>query len=168
MNKAKLLLGLVALCVATIVWARIEVHFDRNVEFSQYKTYAWQQGTPAKDPLMQRRIERAVSAKLQAAGLTEVTSAAELSVITHAASEQRKEVQTGNFGYGPMSPGFGEQEFTMTINTGTLRVDLVDTRSHKLVWSATASKTLSDNPKKVAKLIEKVVTKMFKHFPPRQ
>ena len=67
-----------------------------------------------------------------------------------------------------MSSGFGEQDYTITIKTGTLRVDLVDARSHKLVWSGTATKTLSDNSKKVAKLIEKVVTKMFKHFPPRQ
>ena len=168
MNKAKLLLGLVALCFATIVWARIEVHFDRNVDFSQYKTYAWQQGTPAADPLMQGRIERAVSAQLQVAGLSEASSAPDLKVITNASSKQTKQVQTGNFGYGSMWPGFGEQDNTITIKTGTLRVDLVDTRSHKLVWSGTATKALSDNPKKVAKLIEKVVTKMFKHFPRRQ
>lgn len=54
------------------------------------------------------------------------------------------------------------------IPTGTLIVDLLDGRSNELVWRGIATKTLSENPQKVAKLINKVVTKMFKKFPPKQ
>jgi len=167
-NKTKILVAIIVLSFATVAFAKVTVDFDQNADFSKYRTYAWQQGTPAADPLNQRRIERAVSEQLKAAGLSEVSSSPDLNIVTHASSKQKQEVHTGNFGYGPMSPGFGEQDFTMTIDIGTLRVDLVDARTKKLVWSATATKTLSDNPKKVAKLIDKVVTKMFKRFPPQQ
>jgi hypothetical protein len=38
----------------------VDVDYDNSVDFSQYKTYAWMEGTPVPNELMQRRIEAAI------------------------------------------------------------------------------------------------------------
>ncbi len=54
------------------------------------------------------------------------------------------------------------------VSTGTLLVDFLDGESKKLVWRSVVTRTLSDNPQKMAKYIKKAVKKMFKKFPPKK
>lgn len=163
----------IALSFSTAATARVDVDSDETVNFSKYKTYAWQAGTPSKDPLMEKRIRSAVEGELNAKGLSKRESGADLYVITHASSKTEKQIDVNRFGYA----GYGwygwDRWGPTTVNvyeipTGTLIVDLLDGRSNELVWRGVATKTLSENPQKVAKLINKVVTKMFKKFPPKQ
>jgi hypothetical protein len=46
-----------------------------------------------------------------------------------------------------------------------LAVDLIDAKAKKLVWRATATDTVSDNPQKNEKKIHKAVEKMFEKYP---
>jgi hypothetical protein len=50
---------------------------------------------------------------------------------------------------------------------GTLVVDLFDTNTKKLIWRGSARDTLTGKPDKDEKRLEKVVSKMFEHFPPQ-
>ena len=52
------------------------------------------------------------------------------------------------------------------INVGTLVVDLFDAKTKRLVWRGNSSDTLSNNPNKNIKNLDKDVEKMFKQFPP--
>ena len=53
-------------------------------------------------------------------------------------------------------------------NKGTLVVDISNGQSKALIWRGTAADTLSDNPDKNTKKIEKAVEKMFKNYPPKK
>ncbi|MFQ5754775.1 MAG: DUF4136 domain-containing protein [Acidiferrobacterales bacterium] len=177
MSSARLLrisaIFLFATGLSTTVLASVTVDFDKNADFPNYKTFAWKKGTPAKGELMEKRIGDAVEQELQVKGLTQVESAPDLYVVTHASSKTERQVQVDNLGYagygwrgwhprGPTSVNVYE------IPIGTLMVDLVDGKTNELVWRGLAEKTLSDKPQKVAKLIYKVVKKMFKKFPPKK
>lgn len=153
--------------------AKVTVDFDKSADFSTYKTYAWRPGTPAKDPLMQKRIQDAVEAELTAKGLTKTEGAADLYVVTHASSKNEKQIDVNNLGYaGYRWQGWGAWGPTTAnvyeIPVGTLMVDLLAGKSNALVWRGVATETLKDNPQKVAKQINKVVMKMFKKFPPKK
>ena len=54
-----------------------------------------------------------------------------------------------------------------TYEEGTLVVDLFDMSDKRVVWRGVASETVSDNPEKNSKKVQKAVEKMFKQFPPK-
>jgi Domain of unknown function (DUF4136) len=157
-----------ALLLACASFAReVKSDFDHSANFSQYKTYSWK-GVRTKDPLLVDRIKSAVNSTLAAKGLTEVPSGGDVEV---SALEMTKEQQTENTLYN----GFGGRRFggfgyatttTDTYKIGTLLVDLFDAKTEKLIWRGSASDTLSNNPNKNTKNLDKGVEKMFKHFPP--
>ena len=49
---------------------------------------------------------------------------------------------------------------------GTIILDMWDAQKKQLVWRATASDTVSDNPQKNAETIRKAATKLLEHYPP--
>ena len=53
----------------------VQTDFDRQANFSQYKTYSWQEINPANS-LWDARIKNAVDAQLAAKGWTRVDAAA--------------------------------------------------------------------------------------------
>ena len=163
----------VAALVVLPALAKVTVDFDKTVDFSTYKTYAWRPGTPAKDPLMQKRIQNDVEAEFAAKGLTKTEGAADLYVETHASSKNEKQLDVNNLGYAGYRWNGWSNWGPTTVNmyeipVGTLIVDLLAGKSNELVWRGVATETLRDDPQKVAKQINKVITKMFKKFPPKK
>jgi hypothetical protein len=53
------------------------------------------------------------------------------------------------------------------IPVGTLVIDIYDSSTHHLLWRGLAHDQLSDKPEKNTKKVEKAVSKLFEHFPPR-
>ena len=173
MKVIRLLLGLMAVSFVSLAFAKVTVDFDKNVDFSKYKTYAWQKGTPARDPLMQQRIVDAIEDQLAAEGVTKTSGTPDLYVVTHASTKKEQRVHVDDFGYaGHRWNGWGAWGPTTVnvydVSTGTLLVDFLDGESKKLVWRSVVTRTLSDNPQKMAKYIKKAVKKMFKKFPPKK
>jgi hypothetical protein len=54
------------------------------------------------------------------------------------------------------------------VQVGSLAMDIFDTHSKKMIWRGTATETLSSNPEKNDKTLEKAVMDMFKKFPPQE
>src|SRR6516225_5492951 len=50
---------------------KARIVYDKTVDFSRYKTYAWVQGFPMIDPKMDQYIIRSVNDALRSSGLTE-------------------------------------------------------------------------------------------------
>lgn len=148
---------------------QVKTDYDRNANFSQYKTYSWA-NVDTKDPLLVDRIKNAVNSALSAKGLTQVDSGGDLSIN---ATEITKDQQTLNTFYdgfgGRRFGGFGDAETTTeTYRVGTLVVDLVDAHAKELVFRGSSSDTLSDNSGKNIKNLNKGVAKIFKKFPPEK
>ena len=108
---------------------QVKTDYDRNANFSQYKTYSWEK-VQTQDPLWVDRIKEAVNAALTARGLTPAESGGEIAIV---AMEMTKNQQTLNTFYDGLGGGwrwrgfggFGEATTTMdTYKVGTLIVDL--------------------------------------------
>jgi hypothetical protein len=166
-----------AFLFATASFAQqIKTDYDRNANFSQYKTYSWE-NVRTQNPLLVDRIKEAVNSTLAAKGWTQVESGGNVAII---AMEMTKDHQTlntyydgfedGGWGWrwgGGFGDSFGDSTTTEeTYTVGTLVVDLFDSNTKQLIWRGSASDTLSNKSSKNIKKLDKSVEKMFDHFPP--
>jgi len=162
-------LFLVAL--GTALAQQVKTDFDHQANFSQYKTYSWQEIKPANS-LWDARIKRAVDAQLAAKGWTEVESGGDVAIVAIATSHTERTLQTfyDGMGGGWRWRGFGGMgEATTTeqdYKEGTLVVDMYDAKTKQLTWRGSSEDTVSNNAQKNEKNLDKGVAKMFKKFPP--
>ena len=87
------------------------------------------------------------------------------------AVKDRKEYQTFYNGMGDWRwGGFGGSTTTTVENQriGTLVLDMYDAARRQLIWRGVATHTLSTNPEKNRDKLQKAVSKMLKHFPPKE
>jgi hypothetical protein len=167
------LLGVLFSFAAIASAQQVKFDYDRSTNFSQYKTFSWE-NVKTKDALLVDRIKSNVNAALAAKGWTEVASGGDISIMAMEMTHEQQTLDTfyngfgggwgwRNFGFG----GFGDATTTTeTYKVGTLVVDLFDTKSKKLVWRGSSSDTLSNNSSKNIRILDKGVEKMFKQFPP--
>lgn len=159
---------LLAILFSAAAWAQdVKVDWDHGASFTGFRTYAWMEGTPAKNPLMGQRIVDAVDKELAAKGLQKVdaNSNPDLYVLYHASTGAETQLNTMGMGWGWQWGGSSTTTVSQ-IPTGQLSVDIGDAKTKKLLWLGSASDTLSDKPEKNAEKIDKAVGKMFKKFPP--
>jgi Domain of unknown function (DUF4136) len=164
----------IAILSATMSLAeQVKTDYDRNADFSRYKTYSWE-NVHTQNPLWVDRIKAAGNSALAAKGWTEVRSGGDISIMEMAKDHRTLNTYYDNFGGGwdwrwggGFGDGFGTSTTTEeTYKVGTLVVDLFDTNTKKLIWRGSANDTLSDKSDKNIKNLDKGVQKMFDHFPP--
>jgi hypothetical protein len=152
---------------------KVQTDFDHQANFSQYKTYSWQEIKPANS-LWDARIKNAVDAQLAAKGWTQVPSGGDVAVVAIKTTQTQRTLQTFYNGFGGGwgwrrfgGRGFGDATTTeQDYKEGTLVIDLYDAKIKQLIWRGSAEDTLSDNAGKNEKNLDKGVVKMFKAFPP--
>ena len=152
---------------------QVKTDFDHQANFSQYKTYSWQEIKPANS-LWDARIKSAVDAQLAAKGWTQVASGGDVAVVAIKTSQTQRSLQTFYDGFGGGwgwrrfgGGGFGEATTTeQDYKEGTLVIDLYDAKNKQLIWRGSAEDMLSSKADKNEKNLEKGVAKMFKKFPP--
>jgi hypothetical protein len=148
--------------------------YDRNADFSRYKTFSFEK-VETKDALWVDRITAAVGSALAARGLTQVASGGDIAIVAIGMTQDRQTLNTfyDNFGGGWGWRRWGGGDFgqatttTDTFKEGTLVVDLFDSRSKALLWRGSASRTLSNSSTKNIKNLDKSIEKLFKNFPPK-
>src|ERR1700686_1505999 len=167
--------SLVAL--STVLAQNVRTDFDHQANFSQYKTYSWQEIKPANS-LWDSRIKNAVDAQLSAKGWTQVDNGGDVAIVAIKMTTTQRTLQTyyDNFGFGGgwgwrrfggYGDSFGDATTTeQDYKEGTLVVDIFDAKSKQLIWRGSAEGTLSDSAAKNEKNLDRGVAKMFKEFPP--
>ncbi len=138
--------------------------YDRQANFSQYKTYAWhdsETNVADTDPFAHERFLSAVDRQLAANGFSKASSNPDVFVTYHAEKKQNMSLDTnymgGGWGYGPgwgWGGGMGMGSTTTTVRqytVGTVALDMWDAKEKRLVWRGTVSGTVSENPEKSAK-----------------
>ena len=174
--------GLWLLAASAALGQDVRYNFDRNTDFSKFKTYKWVAlGDTAKlDELADKQIKDALDTELSQKGLSKLDSdQADLFVGYQTAIGTEKQFTSFNsdwgygggwyrggwYGYprGGMTTGQ-----TSTIYVGQLAVDMYDSANHDLVWRGVASKTLDTKakPDKQQKSLNKAVAKLMKTYPP--
>jgi hypothetical protein len=170
-------IGRITICIVLILVAlgtalaqQVKTDFDHHANFSQNKTYSWQEIKPANS-LWDARIKDAVDAQLAAKGWSQVASGGDMAVVAIATSHTERTLQTfyNGMGGGWRWRGFGGMgEATTTeedYKEGTLVVDLYDAKTKQLIWRGSAEETVSNSAEKNEKNLDKGVAKMFKKFP---
>jgi hypothetical protein len=166
-----LLLGI--LLSVTCLFAKVVVDYDHSVSFSKFHTYSWV-GVTVQEALWNDRVMKAVDTQLAAKGWTKVASGGDASVSAVGSTRIMQTFETwygGGFGggwyhrgwWGGGGPGYVTVERTPV---GTLHIDIFDSQSKKVIWHGDCSDTLTGNPEKNEKKLEKAVGDVFKKFPP--
>ena len=142
----------------------VKTEQDWDTDFSRYRTYAWSRGVPARDPSIESQIRAAVDFELPFKRLkkVEMASSPDLYVSTYASVEEEQVIDQWGYEVG-ISGAANSRSSPLTLQIGTLVVDVVDSRSGKLVWRGQAAKTLDRQISEAA--LRKVVREIFRRYP---
>lgn len=172
----------VAVCLL-LVWgcSSISYHhdFDRDADFTSYKTFGWmEQPAPAgggarvaeeRNPLVEKRIKVSVDRQLIEKGLRRVNTNPDLWVAYYTGYQDKIDVTDYGYRYSMDYWGYGGRQIDVyQYQEGTLIIDLIDSKAQELVWRGSATGTVDSNPspEKIEKKINEVVANMFRSYPP--
>ena len=144
------------------------VDYDHTTNFSQFHTFQLAEGRKDLNTFTQKRIDDAIATQLTSKGWQAVTENPNIFVYTHAVRGEVKQWNTtsmGGWGYYGWAAGMTTATET-TIPTGTLVVDLVNSKNKGLVWRGTASDLISPSGAEQGQ-IQDAVAELFKGFPPQ-
>ena len=185
MKMGLLAVAILLLGVTPALAQDVRYDFDKEKDFSKYRTYKWVQikGADQPDDLTAKQITAAIDVDLATKGLTKTdVDDSDLYVGYQTAIGTEKEFTSFNTGWG-YGPGWGGGWYgyggmaststygsTSTVYVGTLDLSMYDSAQKELVWRGSASKTLDPKakPEKKEKNIKKAVTKLLKNYPPKE
>jgi hypothetical protein len=168
-----LLSGILFFGYAAYLNAEVRTDFDHSANFASYKTYSWLK-VQAGNSLWDGRIQQDVDAELASKGWTKVDSGGDATVSAFRSTHDQQTLETfyDGVGGGWRWRGFGGGDGMATTTTeetkvGSVVVDIFDSHTEKLIWRGHDSDDLSSNVDKNIKKLQKDITDMFKHFPPK-
>lgn len=150
----------------------VKTDYDSEANFTNYKTYRWLKtpdGKPmeAKNPLMAKRMRRAIESELSAKGYHLVEDEKpDFLVAFYSGVRNKVDVTTYGYRYGRWGRWRGTAVAVNRYKEGTLIIDIIDSNEKELVWRGWASGTV-ENPHNAQETINKAVTKLLSKFPPK-
>ena len=148
--------------------------YDKNADFSQYKTYAFHKRGIDKvqiSELDKKRILNAIDLELSKKGMVKSENP-DLLINIFTKERERIDVSQFNMGWGygwgwGWNPYlWGGQNFVTTSTEGTLIIDLIDSRKKELVWEGEGIGYLTQNRELKEKNINEFVAKILAQYPP--
>jgi hypothetical protein len=175
--------GLFVLGATATLAQDVRYDFDKDKDFSKYKTYKWVpiKGADQPDDLTAKKVTDAIDTELATKGFSKTDSdTADLYIGYQTAIGSEKQFTSystdwgygGGWGRGWYGGGMGSSTTygsTSTVYVGQLDVSIYDSAQKQLVWRGVATKTLDPKakPEKKEKNIAKAVQKLLKNFPPQ-
>jgi hypothetical protein len=170
-----LLFFIMSSCGSTI---SVYSDFERNTDFSQYKTYAFHKKSIDKvqiSDLDKKRILQAIDYELGKKGLTKSETP---DLLVNIFTKEREEVDVNQYytnwgwGYGWRGYGYGYPyywggyPYVSSSVEGTLFIDLIDTKKNELVWQGEGVGYLTQDRSKKEATINEFVAKILEQYPP--
>jgi hypothetical protein len=175
--RGYLLLAVTVLFLSACSTVSVTTDFDHLASFSQYHTYALAPDTAklGLSPSSEAALREALRNNLARRDITETSENADLHVVPHVSTKEKQVVHhSSDWGYSGMGYGYGRYGMwagaprTYTdisqYTEGTLILDFVDAKTHKLVFRGTGTGTVGD-PQANAQQIREAVEKIMKDFP---
>ncbi|MDX3774131.1 DUF4136 domain-containing protein [Chromatiaceae bacterium AAb-1] len=166
------------------------VDYDRNVDFSRYKTFSFyqpeqtagQQDEQNYQSLTSQHFRTAIMNQMQSLGYQYDENAPQLQVNYATISETRTDIQSSpfrvNVGYGFYGsrssiytgfPLYGNNLRQVRYRVGTVVIELIDTAQKRLVWEGSLEGRMSKKPaENPQQSITEIVDTIFQGFPGRQ
>lgn len=163
---------LLGLFVATLASAGVSVEHASQVDFSQYRTFSFVEGTAAADPQVEKWLHEAVTRELRAKGLQMLAEGGDLLVRTQLTVRQEQRLEVDILGQGSIlerdttkvTPG----EYARDVGMGTVVIELLDGYSKLIVWQGVVGTvTRTEVGKSSKKRLDKAMNRLFKKYPPR-
>jgi hypothetical protein len=160
------------LFVATLASAGVSVEHASQVDFSQYRTFSFVDGTAADDPQVEKWLHEAVTRELRAKGLQMLAEGGDLLVRTQLTVRLEQRLEVDILGQGSIlerdttkvTPG----EYARDVGMGTVVIELLDGYSKLTVWQGVVSTvTRTEVGKSSKKRLDKAMNRLFKKYPPR-
>lgn len=153
--------------VGTVAAQDIKVEYDKNHDFTQYKTFRFGEGeiiTPkdqrlVSDEQLHAWVRNSVKNELELKGLKAVDSAADLTVSYAVGTMARSDA--GNLGPMGLTPGSTERTYMNDYRQANLIIDLND-KKNLMVWRINSTTNMSVTDGEV--LIQSIVQKGFQKF----
>jgi hypothetical protein len=178
MRKYLLLVGvLLTVGVGCVAAQTASSSFDKNVNFSNYKTYKWVSIKDAQqlDELTADQLVGTLDVELAKKGLTKSkTDTADLYIGYQIVSYGDKRFNHYAIGaaYGSAAGATSGTAgaTTATIYAGQLVLDMYDSEKKQLVWRGIVSNAIDRDakPEKKQKHMDKAVEKLLKDYPPKK
>jgi hypothetical protein len=165
-----------ALAVTSCATMNVSSHVQGGLDFAQYRTYDWgpadalPTGDPRldKNPFFQDHILGAVEKQMAVKGYERSESGTpDLRIHYHASINQRIDVYGVDRDRGYCYDDDCKARVT-DYEAGTLVLDLVDTRTNRVIWRGWAQDTVEDvlnNQDRMAKKIDEAVRRMLARLP---
>jgi len=174
------LLAIIVFCAAAQA-QKINVVYDKQLDFSQFKSFAWAPHGAVAHPMMAANVVGAIEQELKARGLQKVNvdDKPGLIIEVYGSIDQDSTFYSNDplymatGGIPPFDPSFSGPMLTgmygnttVTIHKGQLVVDLIDAANKNLVWRGMSQQNLAMHDKnKLVDQLNNAVTKMFKQYP---
>jgi hypothetical protein len=179
-RRIVMLFALAIVATSPAFAVKVYVDFDKDVDFGTYRTFAFDSDHERTlmnySPLMHERVLELIRQRLLDAGLEETAENPDLYVTYQVSVREEMQLETVNMGYS-YGPGWGYHPYyawhgsmgtsstrAYKYEVGTLLLDIWQADGEKLVWRASAEDTVSKNPEKGIKKVEKALHKMGKIF----
>ncbi len=168
-------LGLTLLATATAFSAcapvRVNSALERGMDFTHYTSYTWAApdtfGTGDarldNNEFFEQRLRTTADRLLSARGLEKATAAsADLVIHYHASATQKIDVNALDRPFG-----YCEDCHSSIYDAGTITLDFVDARTHKLVWRGWAEGSLDgiDHQETIEWRVDDAVTRILAKLP---
>lgn len=160
---------------------KVDVGYDKGVDFQKFKTYAWAEPSmPPTRPLLYAKVADTVDYELEQKGLSRVERDGDLILVPAGGMEFGLNMPAGTPilpTYGGAPPAVNATMWTGAttggnlmapyVPEGTLALTFVDRVGNQVVWSGTVKEKLDIEQKdKSLKRIDKAIAKLLKKFPP--
>ena len=175
MKRVILSLAIVAL-LAGCSSMTIQTDFSDEADFSAFETFKIidsDRSVASTNPLAHDRILAKIRREMIASGFTEAEGDADVNVTYFAAVRERLVFNTtytggagwGRYGRGRVGMGTATTRAT-SYEAGTLVIDVWERGRNALIWRGVISDTLSTNPEKNRKKLDRGMARVFEDFPP--
>lgn len=176
MKSFKILPLFLLVIVASCSSVKVNSDYDKKVDFTPYKTYAFYKSGIDKvevSDLDKKRILHSIDDVLSAKGFTKSETP---DLLVNIFTKEREQVDVNRFnagwGYGW---GYGWNPYLWGGNTtvnryteGTLYIDLIDAKKKELIWQGEGEGVLTKNVNKKDEKIKEFVSKILEQYPPKK
>jgi hypothetical protein len=156
---------------------KVQVDVDQSANFAVFKTFGWDSGTVARNPIIAQMIISAIESELTRRGLTRNDGSPDIKVAVMAAVgiDMQGVGPTWNNDKYKTWGGYRNPAALMNIPSGNMLVDLLRTSDNVSVFRGVSKSTLPRSPsadaaadaKSVEKHVQKAVKKIFDKYPNR-
>jgi hypothetical protein len=152
---------------------KVATDYDREVNFSQYQTYAFFKPGIDKaeiSDLDKKRILRSLDEEMQQKGFTKSNNP-DLLISIFTKTKENVNIYNNAYGYGygwgwnPWYWGSGYNTVSSTTE-GTLYIDLIDAEKKELIWQGMGTAALSSKVEQKQERINEIVEEILEKYPP--